>query len=339
MNPGDLTPEASASPAVSELEHLLASAGPAGQGGDSAVASEAEAGVINSIRPHDFRNPTLLSLNESRKLRTREEEFVTAFASRLSLFLRLEVTARLLSIQTVFCQKFASSWANPSHLTLFKAEPLRGICVMEIPPRLGSAMVDRLMGGPGVPSDPVQMFSEIELALLEQAAQLILGEWCGHWRGIKDLKPVILGHESNGRFVQAAPPETVMLVVSVEVRLGTCVENVQLGFPYSALEPMIRQACRGVETGLEAASPAVTKPALKWNSSFNDVCVPVRMVWEGMEIAARDVLALKVGDVLRLDPRCAGQVRVSVADLPRFIGRPGTLAGKWAVELTRAIRD
>jgi flagellar motor switch protein FliM len=33
------------------------------------------------------------------------------------------------------------------------------------------------------------------------------------------------------------------------------------------------------------------------------------------------------------------QIILRVGELPRFQGRPGTIAGKWAVELTRAINN
>jgi flagellar motor switch protein FliM len=59
--------------------------------------------------------------------------------------------------------------------------------------------------------------------------------------------------------------------------------------------------------------------------------------WDGLELTARQILALKVGDVLPLDSERAQQVNVRVADLLRFQGRPGTLAGRWAVELTQAV--
>ena len=57
-------------------------------------------------------------------------------------------------------------------------------------------------------------------------------------------------------------------------------------------------------------------------------------------MTARDVLALKVGDVVRMNP--VGRAdRSTCAWLkpPRFHGRPGTVAGKWAVELTRRLKD
>ena len=54
-------------------------------------------------------------------------------------------------------------------------------------------------------------------------------------------------------------------------------------------------------------------------------------------MTARQILALKVGDVLPLDLQRTQQINVRVADMLKFQGRPGTLAGQWAVELTQAV--
>ena len=60
--------------------------------------------------------------------------------------------------------------------------------------------------------------------------------------------------------------------------------------------------------------------------------------WHGWEVPAREVLLLKVGDVLRLDPATAGQVEVRLDGNTKFRGRPGLVAGKWAVELTEIVK-
>ena len=38
-----------------------------------------------------------------------------------------------------------------------------------------------------------------------------------------------------------------------------------------------------------------------------------------------------------LDPACAAQVQLSLNQVPKFTGRPGTAAGKWAVQLTGTV--
>ena len=297
--------------------------------------NEVSNGSKGAVQAHDFRGAGVLSQGQARALKTHQDDFAASLASRLSLFLRLDVAAKLAGLQTVLYQKMTQGWAEPSYLTLFKIEPLRGVCILEIPPRLGSAMVDRLMGGPGLPWEGDREFSEIEKALLEQAAQLVVSEWCGRWRGVKELKPTVLGQESNGRYVQTASPETVMLSIAVEVRVGRCVEKITIGLPHAAVDALIRQLNHEPEKLPSIPAANAPKSAPKWNTCFDDLCVPVRAEWEGLEMSARDILNLQVGYVLRMDPQCAGQVRVSVADEPRFDGRPGTIAGKWAVELTR----
>ncbi len=335
MTAPSTTLERPTSSSTDEVENLLVT----GTETNAVAVAAASGDARRNVQPHDFRNAPLLSARDLQKLRLHQTDFVNALASRLSMFLRLEFTLKLAGIQTVSFRKLAQSWPNPTCLTLFKAEPLSGVGILEIAPQLGAAMVDRLMGGPGQASDSVREFSEIEKAILEQASQLIIGEWCAHWPGAKEFKPGILGHESNGRFVQVASPESVMLVISLELRLTGDVQNLQIAFPYAALEPLIRQLSQGTNSSLESIPAPAVKPAPKWNPCFDDVRVPVAARWHWSEVTARDLFALKIGDVLRVSPESAAGMEVCVADLPRFSARPGVVAGKWAVELDRPLKD
>jgi flagellar motor switch protein FliM len=288
---------------------------------------------------YDFRNPLLLPPSEMRKLRLHQEDFVQAASARLSIHLRSEFSLTLTGLETIAFQKLAKTWGHPSHLTLFKMEPLRGVAILETSAQLGLCMVDRQMGGPGQALATDQEISEIEKVLLEQTAQLFLDEWCGHWSGLKELKPAILGYESSGSFIRAIPPETIMLVVSMEAGFGECKGQMQMGVPYAAMEPLIHRFCQGTETAPAPVPSTPLSPASgwKWNACFNDICVPVTAEWEGLEMTARQILAMKVGDVLPMDAQRLQIINVRVADLLKFQGRPGTLAGQWAVELTQAV--
>src|SRR5260221_6461399 len=198
MNPGSEPPNPSGDTSNAEVEQLLA----------TVAAQEADAAALannpvkpppkDGIQPYDFRNPMLLSPRELRKLRSHQQEFVNALSARLSQHLRLEFNLKLTGLQTISYQNLVDSWVSPSHLALFKIEPLRGVSILEIPPRLGSCILDPLMGRPGkAPAAPQEM-SEIEKALLEQILLFVLGEWCAQWAQIRELKPVLLGYESSG---------------------------------------------------------------------------------------------------------------------------------------------
>jgi flagellar motor switch protein FliM len=338
MNPGGENSNLSQH-ATTDVEQLLAKVAiEEAEHAARVAAANAVAPVEETIQPYDFRNPMLLSPRELRKLRAHQDDFLNSLASRLSMHLRLEFTLKLAELKTVAYAKLAESWANPSHLTLFKMEPLRGVSIIEIQPQLATCMVDRLMGGSGAPQENAGEMSEIERALLEQNVQLILEEWCSHWTKFKPLKSVILGYENNGRFIQTATPDTIMLVLSLEAKLGETHGLIQIGFPYATVEPLIRQVSQGGETVIAPASQPATPAAVKWNAMFNDVCIPVIAEWQGLEMTAGDILALKIGDVLPITAEVAQQVTVRIESIPQFHGRPGTIANKWAVELTEVIK-
>ena len=101
------------------------------------------------IRGHDFRQSGFLAASELRRIRQRHEQFIRGLAARLAIFLRLEFTLQLSKVQIVGYQKFTENLPNPTHITLFKTEPLKGVGLLIIPPRLGLTLVDRLLGGPG----------------------------------------------------------------------------------------------------------------------------------------------------------------------------------------------
>jgi flagellar motor switch protein FliM len=284
-----------------------------------------------SVRGHDFRQSGFLAPSELRRIRLRHEQFVRALAARMAIFLRLEFTVQPAKVQIISYQKFTESLSHQTHITLFRIDPLKGVGLLVLSPRLSLSLVDRLLGGAGqMPENPRDL-SEIEIALTDQLAGLILGEWCNHWPEMKDLRPVLLGHENNSRFLQTAPPDTSMMILSLEAGTGEHLETVQLAFPYATVEPLMRQ----LSPALPQAEVAPVRPGkLAWNPEFNEVKVNASAQWHGLKISAAQIARLRLGDVLMLGADCAAQVQFRLSHIPKFVGTPGTCGGKWAVQLT-----
>jgi flagellar motor switch protein FliM len=316
---GSAAPENIAAPAVAEIP-VLTSRG------------SREMKPADAIRRHDFRQSTFLTPTELRRLRLRHEQFARALAARMAVFLRAEFTVQLGTVRIIGYQKFAETISSPAHINLFRIDPLKGTSLLAIPPLLASSFVDRLLGGPGQPTDPNRDPTEIEIAVIDQVSTLLISEWCNQWLEMRDLRPALLGHENNSRYLQTAAADTAMLVATFEAGFGEVSETIQLAFPYATVEPLVRLLCPAGIPGQDG--PAAHEPKLQWSRQFDDVQVPVVAEWQGLKLSAADITRLKSGDVLMLDPRCAAQVQLRLSHIPKFIGRPGTRAGKWAVELT-----
>jgi flagellar motor switch protein FliM len=277
---------------------------------------------------------------ELRRLNADYQEIRRGCATRLAVLFRAEFELTLAALHTpTFCQ-FAHGASQPTHLTLFKAEPFRGIGVLEISPGLALALSDRLMGGPGDANLPVRELTEIEVALLDQVAQLFIEAWCAHWTHWRDLKPALLGHESDGRYLQTAPADSPMLIARFEAKVGEATGHVSLALPFVTIEPIIQRLRTELQPPAEsapAAAPAVVKRAA-WNPAFDDVRVALNAQLPGPQITARELPRLKIGDVLPLPADAANLVHLRVGGTARFAGRLGTQDSQWAVEVLHVLK-
>jgi flagellar motor switch protein FliM len=289
------------------------------------------------IQPYDFRQPAFLTSSELRKIRLRHEEFIRSLAAHLAIYLRLELSLQMSKLQTLSYQKYAENLPSPTHLTLFKVEPLKGVCLLDMSPRLGLTIVDRLLGGTAHSVTSNGDLSDIETALLDQVALIILNEWCQLWQNVENPHPILLGHENSGRFLNTSPHDSVLLILSMEVRLGDCVEQMQLAFPFLTIDPLIRQAAYGGDAN--RPSGATQPPLPRWNPTLDDVCIRVNADWHGVELSTGELASLKCGDVLMLDPSCFDRVEVRFVQQPKFHGRLGTSGNHLAVELTSPVEN
>jgi len=281
-------------------------------------------------RRFDFRHPVFLSSSEWRKIRMETAEYAESLAALLSTYLRLECGVQLAKIETAPFNDFTATLPNPTHITLFKLEPLRGISVIDVRPAIGLAMIDRLLGGPGKPAAPDRNLTDMEAALMDQVVQLALGEWCKQWRRFQELRAEILGHENNPRFLQSASGETVMLIVTLEARMGESSGQIQLALPYSAFEPILTEL-----TGTAEPPPGPPPAqALKWNRNLDAVPLSLKARWPAFKMSARELLNLKPGEFLPLPPGGAEQIELRAGAAAKFTGRLGTRDEKWAVQIS-----
>jgi flagellar motor switch protein FliM len=271
-----------------------------------------------------------------RKLRALQEDFARSLSARLSIYLRLDFSVTLAGLQTISFQKFIERADTPLHLMLAKFDPLHGIGVLEISPPLAASLVDRQLGGSGKTEEADRALTDIETALLDQVIEMVLSEWCLSWRALQELKPSLLGHEIDTRFLNAIPRETLMLEVTFEAAMNDCRKRFRIGLPYASLEMLIRRLDGSSES--QAAMPAPTPVVTaRWNSHFDDVPVTLSAVCDGLELTARALANLKAGDTLTLDPQQFNQVHVRIGAIPTFLGSPGTSEGRWAVQVIRKL--
>jgi flagellar motor switch protein FliM len=286
------------------------------------------------IEAYDFRNPAFLSEVELRRLRLLHEDFIRYLSARLSLYLRMEFGLKMAKLTTVTYSKFTDSLPNPTHLSLFKVEPLVGVGILDINPRLALTIADRLLGGRGHSVKAERYLTEIEIALIEDVIVILLEEWCAQWKVEQELRPQIIGHENNGRFLQTSPKDAIVLAMTLEASFGDCSEQIQIGVPYYTIEPVVKkmQARRQKD-----AAVATVEKGASWQGSYDHITMPVRAEWQALELSLREVISLRVGDVVEMPSSLFNETRVLLNGTAKFVGTVGVEADRVAVQLTRKL--
>jgi flagellar motor switch protein FliM len=299
-----------------------------------ADGKRAEAASLK-VEPYDFRNPAFLSEVELRRLRLVHEDFIRYLSARLSLFLRMEFGVKMAKLTTVTYSKFTESLPSPTHICLFKAEPLTGVGVLDINPRLALTIADRLLRGRGHSVKAERYLTEIEIGLLEDIMLIVLEEWCSQWKQEEDLSPLLIGHENNGRFLQTSPRDAIILALTMEVNFGDCAEQMQIGVPYYTIEPLVRkmQARRQKDTAVTAD----TRKRATWQASYDRISLPIRAEWNALDLTLRELSCIRVGDVIELPASLITDTRVLLNGTQKFIGTAGLDGDRVAVQLNRKL--
>jgi flagellar motor switch protein FliM len=311
--------------------------------GDAGAAAEASTATVDApvaaatgsrIAVYDFRNPVFLSEGELRRLRLLHDEFARYLSARLSMYLRMELSLKVASLTTTTYAKFAEGLGNPTHLSLVKLEPLVGVGLLELKPRLSLTIADRLLGGRGQTPAEARGLSEIEIALVEDVVDLVLTEWCGQWKSVQELKPVVIGNENNGRFLQTSSRDTMMLVLTLDATLGECNEQIQFGLPFATIEAVIKKMDA---RRLREAPVVVSDKKSTWQGAYNRITVPVQAEWHALEMSVRELASLRVGDVIEMPPTIFKETRVLLNGTLKFVGTVGLDADRVAVQLNQKL--
>jgi flagellar motor switch protein FliM len=320
----------------SEIDRLLSQTTESGPGKQQLLRADGQKGDSASLKveAYDFRNPAFLSEGELRRLRLLHEDFIRYLSARLSLYMRMEFGLKMAKLTTQTYSKFTEGLPNPTHLSMFKVDPLVGVGIIDINPRLALTIADRLLGGRGHSVKTERYLTEIEIALIEDVIIVVLEEWCGQWKIEQELRPSIIGHENNGRFLQTSPKDAIVLVLSLEASFGDCSEQIQIGVPYYTIEPVVKKmhTRRQKDTDVSQVERRAT-----WHPAYERITVPVHAEWQTLELALREVVSLRVGDVIEMPQAIFSQTRILLNSTPKFIGTVGLDTDRVAVQLTRRI--
>lgn len=261
--------------------------------------------------PYDFRRPIQLSREHSRILQLAFDGFARQASTVFTSSLRTVCQVILAGIEQRSYSEYVDSLDSSTYLTLFSAEPLPGLGVLEIPLTATMSCIDHMLGGPGADEQPQRPLTEIESGVVKGMIERLLGEMRYSLASIVTLAPTVTGTEYSPQFAQVAGPADVMVVVTFALRIGERGHRVTVCLPFGGLHPHLASAA--------APSPVSDRERAQREEAagllqqqFNKVPVDVAVRFRSTRLGPDALGSLAVGDVLRLSHPAAAPLDVTV---------------------------
>jgi flagellar motor switch protein FliM len=252
----------------------------------------------------------------------------------LSTSLQRPIEAEFVSTEMVKYSECIGAFSNPTSFTIFSMDPLIGSAMLAIEPTLVYSLIDCMFGGDGKPTQRVREFTLIEQRMMRKFSREVLNGLQQAWLIIDTINLSIKKAENKPEFVHLASPNDLMVVIVFSVKGEKFSGNIHICIPYLMLEP--------IKDKLSSKYLGSKNQEHTWNSQLQKLLqeTPVTLVAElGLTTrSVRDLLDLRIDDVLQLNSGPEDLITLTAGNVPKFLGFPGIIKGNRAVEVAALLQ-
>lgn len=286
------------------------------------------------VKSYDFKRPDKFSKDQIRTLFMLHESFSRLFNTYLSTHLRTLVNVEVASVEQLTYQEFVQSLANPSVISILAVPPLKGNIIMEVNTEIAFAYIDRVFGGEGLSGIKSRVLTEIEEAVMRRFIDKAMGNLKEAWANVVEFYPSIEATESNPQFAQIVPPNDMVVIVTIQMKMGDVEGMMNICIPYLVLEPVMSKLTTTFWVASSVSKDDDPEQVKLLQKKIERTSVPFSVEMGNIEITIHEFLTLGFGDVLQLDTGVKDELRCMVGKRPKFYCRPGTAGNKMAVQIT-----
>lgn len=285
------------------------------------------------VKIYDFKRPDKFSKDQIRTLQMMHETFARLTTTSLSAQLRTLVHVHVASVDQLTYEEFIRSIPSPTTLAVINMDPLKGSSVLEIDPSITFTIIDRLFGGSGEATKMSRELTDIELSVIEGIIVRILGNLRESWSNVIDLRPRLGNIETNPQFAQIVPPNDMVVLVTLETKVGEVEGMTNFCIPYITIEPIISKLSAqywysSIRKGATRENFNVLKERLE--------AIQVDVIAElgSTEIKMNEVINLQRGDIIKLhNSKITNDLLLKVGSEKKFYCRPGVVGKRVAIQV------
>ena len=325
--PGDVLSQA-------EIDALLAGV----MSGDVDADTMKQDSDGKKVKVYDFKRPDKFSKDQIRTLYMLHESFARLLNTYLSTHLRTLVNVDVASVEQLTYQEFVQSMANPSVISVLVVPPLKGNIILEVGTEIAFAFIDRVFGGDGNTAMKTRVLTEIEDAVMRRFVNTAMTHFKEAWANVATINPFLETTESNPQFTQIVPPSDMVVIVTIQMKVGEIEGMMNICIPYLVLEPIMSKLTTTFWVASSISKDENENQVALIQAKLDKTLVPFVVEVGQVQISIREFLTLGFGDVLQLGTRVKEDFKCKIGKNTKFLCRPGTSGKKMAVQITEIVQ-
>jgi flagellar motor switch protein FliM len=286
------------------------------------------------MRAVDFTRPTKFTAEQERRLRRTLEAFCRTASTRISAELRVPLELELLTSTQL-------TWANahtqvpPNSLAaIFEAQPIDTRMLLVAESNLVLCAIELFLGGSVDDGIKERRLTDIDLALGKHFFERLLAQLTMIWTDVAGLELKLDSVDAHMETAQMVSVSEPTLSLMMEARLQGTSATLALLIPWSAIAPVANLFAAREETKGKQNEEDRTSV----RHAVGNVEMTLRAEVAAVELPIESVLALREGDVLRLEAPASGGVTLYADKVPVKIAKPGRSGSRRAVQIVGGVR-
>lgn len=317
----------------SEIDALLSAISTGEMDAEELKKEESE----KKVKVYDFKRALRFSKDQIRSLSRIHDNFARLLTTFFSAQLRTYIQISVASVDQIPYEEFIRSIPKMTILNVYEVPPLDGRMLIEVNPNIAYSMMDRVLGGKGISVNKVDNLTEIETRIMSNLFERAVENLQEAWSSIVEIDPILTDFEVNPQFLQMVSPNETVVVISLNTTIGETSGMINICIPHMVLEPIIPKLSvhYWMQTAKKARQPEEIEALQKRLKQAN---LPIQAVLGESTLSVREFLFLGLGDVIELDKNIDQPLSIHVSDSPKFIGQPGKMNKKLAIQIIDKIK-
>ena len=283
---------------------------------------------------YNLTSQNIMSQDQFYALEEVYDKFATLLNKSLSTSLQQSIEAKFVSTEIVKYSEFIGIFSNPTSFTIFSMAPLIGSATLAIEPALVYSLIDCMLGGAGKPTQQVREFTLIEQRMMRKFALEVLHSLQQAWMVIDPINVSLKKTENKPEFVHLASPNDLMVVIIFAVKAKEFSGNLHICIPNLMLET-IKDKLSSKNLGNKDQEKTWS---VQLQKLLQDMSVTLIAELGLTRRSVRDLLDLRIDDVLRLNNGPEDLITLTAGNVPKFRGFPGIIKGNRAVEIAALVQ-